>query len=55
MTAVASTSEASMSATIGQAVNLIIYLKYVGKRRIVEDIIEVEGYKLQQRGIRENM
>ncbi len=37
-------SQNPQQATIGQAVNLIIYLKYVGKRRIVEDIIEVNGY-----------
>ena len=37
-------SQNPQQATIGQAVNLIIYLKYVGKRQIVEDIIEVKGY-----------
>lgn len=37
-------SQNPQQATIGQAVNLIIYLKYTGNRRIVEDILEVEGY-----------
>ena len=37
-------SQNPQQATIGQAVNLIIYLKYVGNHRIVEDIIEVNGY-----------
>ena len=37
-------SQNPQQATIGQAVNLIIYLKYTGHRRIVEDIIEVDGY-----------
>ena len=37
-------SQNPQQATIGQAVNLIVYLKYTGNRRIVEDILEVEGY-----------
>ena len=37
-------SQNPQQATIGQAVNMIIYLKYLGNRRIVEDIIEVDGY-----------
>ena len=37
-------SQNPQQATIGQAVNLIIYLKYTGQRRIVEDIIEVDGW-----------
>lgn len=37
-------SQNPQQATIGQAVNLIIYLKYLGNRRMVEDIIEVEGW-----------
>ena len=37
-------SQNPQQATIGQAVNLIVYLKYLGKKRIVEDIIEVNGY-----------
>lgn len=37
-------SQNPQQATIGQAVNLIIYLKYLGNHRIVEDIIEVDGY-----------
>ena len=37
-------SQNPQQATIGQAINMIIYLKYLGNRRIVEDIIEVNGY-----------
>ena len=37
-------SQNPQQATIGQAVNMIVYLKYLGNRRIVEEIIEVEGY-----------
>lgn len=37
-------SQNPQQATIGQAVNLIVYLKYTGNRRMVEDILEVEGY-----------
>ena len=37
-------SQNPQQATIGQAVNLIIYLKYLGNRRMVEDIIQVEGW-----------
>ena len=37
-------SQNPQQATIGQAVNLIIYLKYLGTRRIVEEIIQVEGW-----------
>lgn len=37
-------SQNPQQTTIGQAVNLIIYLKYLGNKRIVEDIIEVNGY-----------
>ena len=37
-------SQNPQQATIGQAVNMIVYLKYLGNRRIVEDIIEVDGY-----------
>ena len=37
-------SQNPQQATIGQAVNLIVYLKYLGNRRIVEEIIEVNGY-----------
>ena len=37
-------SQNPQQATIGQAVNMIIYLKYIGNRRIVEEIIEVNGY-----------
>ena len=37
-------SQNPQQATIGQAVNLIIYLKYTGNRRIVEDIIQVAGW-----------
>lgn len=37
-------SQNPQQATIGQAVNLIIYLKYLGNRRIVEEIIQVEGW-----------
>lgn len=37
-------SQNPQQATIGQAINMIIYLKYVGKRRMVEEIMEVNGY-----------
>lgn len=37
-------SQNPQQATIGQAVNLIVYLKYTGGHRMVEDIIEVNGY-----------
>lgn len=37
-------SQNPQQSTIGQAVNMIIYLKYLGNRRIVEEIIEVAGY-----------
>ena len=37
-------SQNPQQATIGKAVNMIVYLKYLGNRRIVEDIIEVDGY-----------
>ncbi len=37
-------SQNPQQATIGQAVNMIVYLKYLGNRRIVEEIIEVDGY-----------
>lgn len=37
-------SQNPQQATIGQAVNLIVYLKYLGNRRVVEEIIEVNGY-----------
>ncbi len=37
-------SQNPQQSTIGRAVNLIIYLKYLGNRRIVEGIIEVAGY-----------
>ena len=37
-------SQNPQQATIGQAVNMIVYLKYLGNRRIVEEIIEVNGY-----------
>ena len=37
-------SQNPQQATIGQAVNLIIYLKYTGNRRMIEDIIEVDGW-----------
>ena len=30
--------------TIGQAVDIIVYLKYVATKRIMEDIIEIKGY-----------
>ena len=30
--------------TIGQAVNIIAYLKYVGNRRYLEEIVEVNGF-----------
>ena len=37
-------SQNPQQATIGQAVNMIVYLKYLGNRRIVEEIVEVDGY-----------
>ena len=37
-------SQNPQQATIGQAVNMIVYLKYLGNRRMVEEIIEVNGY-----------
>lgn len=37
-------SQNPQQSTIEQAVNMIIYLKYLGNRRIVEEIIEVDGY-----------
>ena len=37
-------SQNPQQATIGQAVNMIVYLKYLGNRRIVEEILEVDGY-----------
>ena len=45
-------SQNPQQATIGQAVNLIVYLKYTGNRRIVEDIIEVEGYDVARKEYR---
>ena len=37
-------SQNPQQTTIGQAVNLIVYLKYAGNKRIIEDVIEVDGY-----------
>ncbi len=42
-------SQNPQQSTIGQAVNLIVYLKYVGGHRIVEDIIEVNGYDVAKK------
>ena len=42
-------SQNPQQATIGQAINMIVYLKYLGNRRIVEDIIEVDGYDAAQK------
>ena len=42
-------SQNPQQSTIGQAVNMIIYLKYLGNRRIVEEIIEVAGYDAAQK------
>ena len=37
-------SQNPQQSTIGQAVNLIVYLKYAGGHRRCEDILEVHGY-----------
>ncbi len=39
-------SQNPQQATIGYAVNLIVYLKHLGNNRIVEHIIEVNGYNV---------
>lgn len=45
-------SQNPQQATIGQAVNLIVYLKYLGNRRVVEEIIEVNGYDVAKKEYR---
>ena len=42
-------SQNPQQTTIGQAVNLIVYLKYLGNKRIVEDIIELNGYNVAKK------
>lgn len=37
-------SQNPQQTTIAQAVNMVIYLRYNGNRRIIEDIIQLDGY-----------
>lgn len=42
-------SRTPQQATIGQAVDFIVYLKYVGNRRIVEEILQVMGWNEEKK------